>query len=92
MLGTPCLKEERCQSIHAVYEGKDVFCLLYEFSCPPFFDHKLVEEKESCVIHVVVSPLVALMVNQVHRLRHSGVQVVIISSRSGLGVGLSPSG
>ena len=67
------------------YGGKDVFvCLLTGFSesisfqiLPFLFDHKraLVDgKKRSCVI---VSPRIALKVDQVRNLRKSGVQAVI---------------
>lgn len=85
------LKNEQERSIHAIYSGKDVFMFLPTgfgksicYQVLPFiFDHKLgvvSGQKKSCAI--VVSPLIALMVDQVRSLRQAGVEAVIISCGS----------
>ena len=85
-LGAPeiALKEEQKKAILAVYEGKDVFVSLPTgfgksicFQILPFvFDHK--GGGNHAV--VVVSPLIALMIDQVQSLRCKGVKAFIISS------------
>lgn len=72
--------------MQAVYGGKDVFgfgkSVCYQ-ALPFLFDHKLglvSSSRRSCVI--VISPLIALMVDQVRNLRQSDVHAVIISSSS----------
>ena len=90
-LGEPHLhlKDEQKCSIHAIYGGKDVFMFLPTgfgksvcYQVLPFvFDHKLGLVAGSSII--VVSPLIALMVDQVRSLRQNGVGAVIISSGSG---------
>ena len=85
------LKSEQRESIMGIYDKKDVFMFLPTgfgksicFQALPFvFDHKLGlvgGKKRSCVI--VVSPLIALMVDQVRSLRRSGVEAVVFSSSS----------
>ena len=83
------LKEEQLQAIEAVYGKKDVFVCLPTgfgksicFQILPFLhDHKLGlvhGQSKSCAI--IVSPLIALMVDQVRSLRASGVETVIMTS------------
>ena len=92
-LGKPDLKlkDEQQQAIASMYSGQDVFVFLPTgfgksicFQVLPFlFDHKLGlagSQKRSCII--VVSPLVALMVDQVRSLRGNGIEAVVISSGS----------
>ena len=92
-LGKPDLKlkDEQQQAIASVYSGQDVIVFLPTgfgksicFQVLPFlFDHKLGlagSQKRSCII--VVSPLVALMVDQVRSLRGNGIEAVVISSGS----------
>ena len=87
------MKNEQKQAIYAMYSGKDVFICLptgfgksicFQIHVLPFlFDHKhglVGGKKRSCAI--IVSPLIALMVDQVRNLRKSGVQAVIISCGS----------
>jgi len=86
------LKEEQEKAICTVYEGKDVFVLLptgYGKSIcfqilPYLYDHKLglVNDDSEKSSVIVVSPLIALMVDQVRNLRGHGVEAVIISSGS----------
>ena len=89
------LKEEQEKVVRAIFEGKDVFVLLPTsfgksvcFQVLPFvFDYKLGlvgGQKKSAV--VVVSPLIALMVDQVRSLRAHGVEAVIICSGAREGV------
>ena len=89
-LGTPniSLKDEQACSIRAAFSGKDVFvCLPTGFGkslCyqvfPFMFDHKAGLLGRNVV--VVVSPLKALMADQIKSLRDSGVKAVVISSGS----------
>lgn len=80
------LKDEQKRGIHAVYNVKDVFLWLPTgfgksicFQTLPFvFDHKQGLVSKSVVI--IVSPLVALMVDQVQSLRDKGVAAVIATS------------
>ncbi len=91
-LGTPhlVLKDEQRRSIIAVYNGKDVFvCLPTGFgksicfqSLPFLFDHKLGRGGGKGSAVVVISPLIALMVDQVQSLRDRGVHAVVVSSGS----------
>ena len=88
------LTSEQKEAIYAVYSGKDVFvCLPTGFGksvccqlLPFLFDPSVVWRclvggmKRSCAI--IVSPLIALMVDQVRNLRRNGVQAVIISCGS----------
>ena len=90
-LGTPelVLKPKQQQAISAVVEGNDVFvCLPTGFgksicyqSLPFIFDHRLgmVAEGRRQSAVLVVSPLIALMVDQVQSLKSKDVQAVIIS-------------
>ena len=82
------------QRIEAVYDRSDVFVWLPTgfgkslcFQTLPFvMDHKLAlvgSQKSSAVL--VVSPLVALMVDQVRSLRSCGVKASIITSGTGIG-------
>ena len=85
------LKNEQKEAIYEVYGGKDVFvCLPTGFGksvcfqiLPFLFDHKrgLVGGVKRCCA-IIVSPLIALMVDQVKNLRKNGVQAVIISCGS----------
>ena len=89
-LGTPniSLKDEQTCSIRAAFSGKDVFvCLPTGFGkslcyqvLPFMFDHKAGLLGRNVV--VVVSPLKALMADQIKSLRDSGVKAVVISSGS----------
>ena len=85
------LKNEQKQEVYAIYVRKDVFIGLptsFDKSIcsqilPFLFNHKcglIGGKKSSCAI--IVSPLIALMVDQVRNLRKSGVQAVIISCGS----------
>ena len=84
------MKEEQKRAVRAVYEGKDVFvCLPTGFGkslcyqvLPFVFDHLRGPEKSSAVL--VVSPLIALMVDQVQSLRRRGVKSSVIASQSGV--------
>ena len=85
------LKEEQKMAIKAIYEGRDAFvCLPTGFGkslcyqvLPFLFDHKLelVDTPKRCAV-LVVSPLIALMIDQVQSLRSRGIMCSIISSRS----------
>ena len=86
------LKEEQRLSIQAVYDGKDVFVWLSTgfgksicYHALPFaMDYKLnriASENSSAVL--VVSPLLALMVDQVRGLRSKGVKSSVLTSISG---------
>ena len=93
MLGQPhiTVKPEQREAMLAVYEGKDVFvCLptgygksLCYQALPFVMDHKLglVGTNRSSAV-LVVSPLVALMIDQVQRLKSRGVKCSIITSSS----------
>ena len=87
------LKDEQKQSIRAAYDKRDVFMFLPTgfgksicFHVLPFVvDYRLglVDgQKKSSSSVVVVSPLVALMVDQVKSLRSRDVEAVVISSGS----------
>ena len=83
------LKKEQEQAIRAVYNGNDVFVWLPTgfgksicFQTLPFlFDFKLglVQSVRKSIV-LVVTPLVALMVDQVQSLLNKGVKAVILSS------------
>ena len=87
------LKQEQKLSIRAVYDRKDVFVFLPTgygksicFQTLPFlFDYKLGASQTKSSV-VVVSPLIALMVDQVKSLRKRGVDAVVISSGSREGI------
>ena len=84
-LGEPHLrlKDEQERSIHAIYGGKVVFMFLPTgfgksvcYQVLPFvFDHKLGLVAGSSII--VVSPLIALMVDQVRSLRQNGRDTIV---------------
>ena len=87
------LKPEQRMAIQAVYAGSDVFVWLPTgfgkslcFQTLPFLmDHKLGlvgTQKSSAVL--VVSPLVALMVDQVRSVRSCGVKSSITTSEAGI--------
>ena len=90
-LGMPqlVLKREQQQAISSVLEGSDVFvCLPTGFgksicyqSLPFAFDHKFGVVAGGHAV-LVVSPLIALMVDQVRSLRSRSVEAVIASSGS----------
>ena len=82
------LKDKQKQSIHAIYSGKDIFMILPTgfgkiicFEVLHFvLDHKLdlvAGHMRSCII--AVTPLLALMVDQVRDLKQACVQAVVIS-------------
>ena len=83
------LKEEQKQAIKAIYNGRDAFVWLPTgygksicYQCLPFlFDYKLgkvdLPFARQCAV-LIVSPLVSLMVDQVAKLRASGVQAAIL--------------
>ena len=88
------LKPEQRMAIEAVYDRSDVFVWLPTgfgkslcFQTLPFvMDHKLAlvgSQKSSAVL--VISALVALMVDQVRSLRSCGVNASIITSGTGIG-------
>lgn len=90
-LGLPgvTLKEEQLSSIKAAYDGRDVFvCLptgygksLCYQTLPFVMDHKHRHEaSQGSSAAIIVSPLVALMEDQVSGLRRRGVKACIISS------------
>ena len=93
------LKDKQLEAIRTIYDGKDVFLWLPTgygkslcYQCLPFlFDHKLKRidlppgERSVCLI---VSPLVSLMVDQVHSLRAKGVQAAILSGNKGIDIHL----
>ena len=85
-----CVKPEQRSSMEAVYDGRDVFVwlptgygksLCYQ-ALPFLMDAKvgLVDSEKSSVF--VVSPLVALMIDQVKSLRSRGVKCSVITSSS----------
>ena len=83
------LKEEQISAIRHVFDGMDVFVWLptgfgksIVYECLPFlFDHKL---GRSTSVVLVVSPLVALMADQVGSLRRRGVACAIMSDHEGV--------
>ena len=84
------LKAEQTASIRHVYEGRDVFVwlptgygksLCYQV-LPFLFDHA---GRRTDSLVIVVSPLVSLMVDQVHVLRQKGVKAAIMSTLSKFG-------
>lgn len=87
------IKKEQHSSMKAVYEGSDVFVwlptgygksLCYQ-AIPFLMDYKkgLVDSVKSCSV-IVVSPLIALMVDQVENLRSKGIKCSIITSSEGV--------
>ena len=94
-LGTPLLKPkpEQVASIKCVYERRDVFVwlptgfgksLCYE-ALPFVMDFKYGRvDSTPCSVVIVVSPLVALMVDQVRSLRRKSVKAAIITSGEGV--------
>ena len=92
-LGLPhlSLKEEQRLAVKAIYEGRDVFVwlptgygksLCYQ-TIPFVIDYKLgLKESSRRSGVLVVSPLVALMIDQVQNLRKRGVRSSIITSTS----------
>ena len=88
------LKEEQRAAIKVILSGKDVFLWLPTgygksvcFELLPFlFDHKLGRiGTRCCSLVLVLSPLIALMVNQVVNLRKIGIKVAIMSGSSQVG-------
>ena len=87
-LGTPdlVLKPEQRTAINVVYNGRDVFVWLPTgfgkslcFHTLPFvFDYKLALTDVSAVL--VITPLIALMVDQVRSLRSKGVKASVVTS------------
>ncbi len=93
------LKPEQMEAIRHVYEGKDAFVWLptgfgksicYEV-LPFMFDYRKSRELSSEVaassapsLVVVISPLIALMVDQVHSLRRTDVQSAIVAFGNGI--------
>ena len=87
------LKEEQRSAIEAVYQGHDVFVCLPTgygkrlcYQTLPFvmdFRSRARQEASNSAI-IVVSPLIALMEDQVGGLRKRGVKACIISSSSAL--------
>ena len=94
-LGTPelQLKAEQRSAIESVYRGKDVFVWLptgfgksicYQ-TLPFVFDSKLGRVNSQCgSVVLVVSPLIALMVDQVVGLRERGVSAAVITTGGGV--------
>ena len=92
-LGVPNItpKTEQRSSIEAIYRGKDVFMWLPTgfrkslcFHMLPFvmdYKHKLVSSTKSSLV-IVVSPLIALMVDQVRSLRSKDVMASILTTPS----------
>ena len=85
-LGTPdlVLKPEQRTAINAVYNGRDVFVWLptgfgKSLCFHTFvFDYKLALTDVSAVL--VITPLIALMVDQVRSLRSKGVKASVVTS------------
>lgn len=91
------LKKEQLSALRHAYDGEDVFVWLptgfgksIVYECLPFlFDHKLDRLRAcSCNVVLVVSPLVALMIDQVESLRKRGVDRAVMSDREGVDKGL----
>ena len=84
------MKEEQKRPVRAVYEGKDVFvCLPTGFGKSicyqvlPFVLTTCGNQRKAALL--VVSPLIALIVDQVQSLRSRGVKSSVITSQSGVG-------
>ena len=84
------LKDEQERAMRAILEGNDVFMLLptgfgksicYQ-ALPFLFNHKLGLAVTQRRAVLVVSPLIALMIDQVRNLRERSVEAVVISSGS----------
>ena len=94
--GQLVLKNKQLEAMEVLYKGQDVFLLLPTgygksicFECLPFlYDHKLgltsPASKGQRTTVLVVSPLISLMVNQVHRLKQRGVSAAILSGNPGI--------
>ena len=90
-LGLPdvTLKAEQRSAIKAIYEGRDVFvCLptgygksLCYQTLPFIMDHKNSRSSHTSAV-IVVSPLIALMEEQVQRLKGQGVKASVLSTSS----------
>ncbi|XP_019860537.1 PREDICTED: mediator of RNA polymerase II transcription subunit 34-like [Amphimedon queenslandica] len=85
------LKEEQIATISMILKGRDVFVWLPTgfgksvcFETLPFiFDYKLGRiGTQACSLVIVLSPLIALIVNQVTNLRQCGIKAAIMSSSS----------
>ncbi len=86
-------KPEQLDAIRAVYNGKDVFVWLptgfgksFCYEMLPFvMDHKLGRVSTTCSsVVLVISPLIALMVDQVISLRRRGIRAAVLSTGSGV--------
>ena len=88
------LKEEQSSAIRAIYEGQDVFvCLptgygksLCFHTLPFVMDHKLSRAGQRATAVLVISPLIALMEDQVSGLKKRGVKASIITSTNSTSV------
>ena len=87
------LKKEQMSALRHGCDGDDVFVWLPSgfgksivYECLPFLlDHKLGRVHAcSCSVVLVVSPLVALMIDQVESLRRRGVDCAIMSDHEGV--------
>ena len=84
------LKDEQERAMRAILEGNDVIMLLptgfgksiYYQALPFLFNHKLGLAVTQRRAVLVVSPLIALMIDQVRSLRERSVEAVVISSGS----------
>ena len=87
------LKAEQRSSMKAIYDGRDVFVWLPTgygkslcYQASPFlmdFKKGLVDTENRCAV-LVISPLVALMIDQVKSLRRRGVSCSIVTSSGGI--------
>ena len=87
------LKAEQRSSMKAIYDGRDVFVWLPTgygkslcYQALPFlmdFKKGLVDTENRCAV-LVISPLVALMIDQVKSLRRRGVSCSIVTSSGGI--------
>ena len=86
------LKTEQVSAIRHAYDGDDVFVWLptgfgksVVYECLPFlYDYKLNHVEGPFSVALVVSPLLALMVDQVSSLRKRGVACGIMSDSEGV--------